>query len=67
MKFGLKHGYKLAVEAFGRKKSVYYKYAKQYKESTNIRQLKPKSKKPVRIRKSCWDKVIVRFIGNIRY
>lgn len=67
VKFGLKHGYKLAVEAFGIKKSVYYKYAKQYKESTNIRQLKPKSKKPVRIRKSCWDKVIVRFIRNIRY
>jgi transposase InsO family protein len=65
--FGLKHGYKAAIEAFEISKSTYYLYLKQYKISQefNIR-LKIKSKRPHKLRVSNWDKKVVWFIRKMR-
>ena len=65
--FGLKHGYKAALDAFEVKKSTYYNYVKLYKISReyNLR-LEIKSKRPKRLRQPNWNKRIVNFIKNIR-
>jgi len=66
--FGLKHGYKAATEAFNIKKSMYYEYVKLYKTcKANDLELEVKSKRPNNVRKSNWDKIIVRFIKNMRH
>lgn len=65
--FGLKHGYKIAVDAFDISKSTYYKYLKLYncyKEFGVSPHLK--NKKPHNVRKNNWHKKVVRFIVNIR-
>ncbi len=65
--FGLKYGYKAALEAFNIKKSTYYNYVKQYKicQEYNM-QLETKSKRPHNVRKASWNKKIVKFICKMR-
>ena len=66
--FGLKYGYKAAIEAFNIKKSMYYEYVKLYKAcKANNLELEVKSKRPHNIRKANWDKRIVSFIKSIRH
>ena len=67
VEFGLKHGYLLAMDAFSISKSSYYYYRKLYflyKEHSIFPKLK--SKKPHNVRKSNWNKKIVRFIVIMR-
>jgi transposase InsO family protein len=65
--FGLKYGYRAAVEAFSISKSSYYNYVKRYKLSQSYNMiLEVKSKRPHNIRKASWDKRIVRFICRLR-
>lgn len=65
--FGIKHGYKVTLEAFAVSKSTYYSYLKlykNYKEYGVYPQLK--SKKPHNVRKNRWNKKVIGFIVNIR-
>lgn len=66
--FGSKYGYKAALDAFNIKKTIYYKYAKQYKLYKEYG-IAPevKSKRPHNVRKANWDKRLVRFIKQIRF
>lgn len=59
--FGLKYGYKAAVDAFMISKSTYYNYVSLYKSGKEL-----KSKRPINVRKAFWDKRIVKFIRTIR-
>jgi transposase InsO family protein len=66
--FGLKYGYKAALDAFNTKKSMYYEYVKLYKNCQEYGlQLEVKSKRPHNVRKANWDKRIVKFIKTIRH
>ena len=42
VRFGLKYGYKAAIEAFSIGKSTYYNYVKDYKKSRDITKYKAK-------------------------
>ena len=65
--FGLKYGYKAAIEAFGVSKSTYYRYVKLYKISQEFNiPLEMKSKRPHRLRLAKWDKKVVSFISKLR-
>lgn len=65
--FGLKYGYKAALDAFNIKKSTYYNYVKRYKICQEYEvQLEVKSKRPHKVRKACWNNKIVKFICKIR-
>lgn len=67
VEFGLRYGYKAAVEAFELSKSSYYNYVKLYKASQeNGCKIEIKSKRPNNIRKANWDGRIVKFICNMR-
>lgn len=59
--FGLKHGYKAAVDAFSISKSTYYNYVRLYKAGESL-----KSKRPLLVRKKSWNTRIVKFIREIR-
>lgn len=65
VEFGLKHGYKAVVEAFGISKSTYYNYVKKYKRG-RPQELEPLSRKPKKVRTTNWDKRLVRFIRVFR-
>ena len=66
VEFGIKHGYKVATEAFNISKSTYYNYLKLYRYASDALGIKSKSKKPKKIRKANWDNTIVRFIKLFR-
>ncbi|MCC2625120.1 MAG: hypothetical protein K0R14_993, partial [Burkholderiales bacterium] len=65
--FGIKHGYKVALEAFNIKKTIYYEYVKQYKVYKDY-EIAPevKSKRPHNARKANWDSRIVKFIRYLQ-
>lgn len=65
--FGLKYGYKAAIDAFGISKTSYYIYLKQYKlfKEHNL-EIVVKSKRPKSARKANWHKQIVRYICWMR-
>jgi len=65
--FGIKHGYKAAVDAFMISKSTYYNYARLYKSNQKTNHIiRLRSKRPINVRKATWDKRIIQFIRNIR-
>lgn len=65
--FGIKYGYKAALEGFNIKKTMYYEYVKKYKlyEEHGI-PITFKSKRPKKLRQTNWNRKIVRFIKQIR-
>ena len=67
VEFGEKFGYQASMEAFTISKSTYYSYKNLYIKSckTNT-SIKLKSKRPLNVRKSNWDRRIVKFIIKIR-
>ena len=67
VRFGLKYGYKATIDAFGIKKSTYYNYVMECKQSKDFKQLKPRSKKPIRVRQPNWNKSVVQFIKHFRH
>lgn len=66
--FGVKHGYKAALDAFTIKKTIYYEYLRQYKAYKEYGTVpEVRSKRPHKVRKSNWDRRIVNFIKKMRY
>jgi len=65
--FGLKYGYKAAVEAFNISKSTYYNYLAIYKSTqSNMEYFKCKSRRPINVRKPNWNNKIIKFIRQMR-
>lgn len=65
--FGIKYGYKAALEAFNLKKTMYYEYLQKYKLYKEYEiEITFKSKRPHKLRQSNWNGRIVRFIEQIR-
>jgi transposase InsO family protein len=64
VQFGDKYGYKACIEAFMISKSTYYNYKKLC--TATDKPLPLRSKRPINVRKSNWNKEIVNFIVKIR-
>ena len=65
--FGLKYGYKAAIDGFEISKSTYYNYLKHYKLSKQYSfPLAIKSKRPNNIRKANWNQRVVKCIRKLR-
>ena len=67
IEFGITHGYKASMDAFGISRSTYYNYLHLYQEykQSNI-QIIIKSRRPHKRRQANWNKRIVNFIQQIR-